>query len=293
MQAGQVWTTKDYYDPWPGFYAGLAQKQSGQADQRLAMQQQEQSNAERQRQEQAKIQAEARDMQQARVISELNVDPVRRPDGSIDWQSTGQAARMRKELAGQAATLGRLHAAQGGPSSLTQPEYALTQLPEYQEAYRLGTIQKAESDAKQAAVLEQIGLRAKGNLDVANERNRPMATVTEELPDGRKISQRMPADEADQLRNAAPASPTDQKWNSVIENIQRMEQAGVPIDVDYNDQGFPVISKSWMNHDASPKDKGSYQRLVTEFLKRAGMQAPKGNAGAPTGGSSPMIVIPR
>lgn len=299
MQAGQVWTTKDYFDPWPGFYAGLAQRQANQSDQRMAADQQERATRERERQTEAKAIAEQRDMQQARALAEMNVDPVRNPDGSVDWKSTGMAARQRKELGMQASTLGRLHAVQGGPTSLTQEEYALSQLPEYQQAYRIGTVEKAERDAKQAAELEQIGLRTRGSLEVAQERNRvpeAMATVREEMDDGTVVTRKVPSSQLGAIeQNAGPGDATANKWKSVIESIQRFEQAGIPIDVDYNDQGFPTVSKSWMNHDASPKDKGSYQRLITEFMKRAGKSgaAPVPAGAAPAGGSKPMIVIPR
>ncbi len=278
----QNWTTQDYFDPWPGIQMGLARRQ--QADQ-----------AERAKVADARA-AEDAQMRQADQLARMGVDPVPAPGGGIDWNATAKAARMKQEMGKQAQALASYHAWTGGPTSLTQEEDALRQLPEYQQTYRMVAAIKAQKEAENLATLEQIGARTQGALDVAKQRgenaSRPSATVTRKLPDGTTV--RIPVDPGEAMQmgqSEGSAEPKTDKWQDAIDAILRFKDAGEAIDVTTDSEGYPKVTKAgkldfW--NSASKSSPKSYDAEIAKIMKRSGKtEAPK------SAGGRPMIVIPR
>lgn len=285
VQGGPNWSTKDYFDPWPGIQMGMARRQ--QAEQ-----------SDRNKVNDART-AENDRMRQAEVLSQMGVDPIPGPSGGIDWSATVKAARMKQELGKQAQALATFHAWSGGPTSLTQEEDALRQTPEYQQTYRAVSAVKAQEDARQLAIQEQIAARGREALKVAEQRgtnaSKPSATITRKLPDGSTV--RIPVSPEDALKMGQPGDgqpAKGDKWQEAIEKVKRFKAAGQAIDVEIDDNGFPKISKSHVpfTHDASPSDAGSYDRIIEQIMERGGSKdapAPKSDMG----GKRPMITIPR
>lgn len=265
----QNWTTRDYYDPFPGLQAGMqmAAQREGVRSNRVA---------EAQR-------LEEQQMRQADMLSRMGVDPVMAPEGGIDWKATGIAARQKEQLTKEAQGMAALHAWAGVQGPLTEAEAALTQTPEYQQAFRMASTQKAIADAKAAAEMEQIGARAQAALDVAKQRgenaNKPTATITRELPDGTTV--RIPVDPAEARQMGAKPEGGPDRWDEAIDTITRFRDAGQPIDIELDDDGFPKISKSRFWHSASPGDKGSYDKAVQDIQRRRGRVPSQGTGRKP------------
>lgn len=285
------WTTKDYFDPWPGIEMGMRRRDQSNREQ---MQREGMKRADLDRAVQDQRYKEEQAMRQADALARMGVDPVPAAGGGIDWTATSKAAREKAEMAKNAEALATQHAWSGGPTQLSQEEYAITQTPEYQRTYRMVGALKAQKDAEQAARMEQIGARGAAALQVAEQRgenaNRPMAYITRETPNG---TVRIPVDPQEAMRmgqEAGGAGKAD-RWQEAIDKITRFRDEGVPIDIEMDDEGFPKVSKSWMSHDASPKSKGSYDRAIEKIMKRSGktVPAPSTNPIA----ARPMLTIPR
>lgn len=278
----QNWTTQDYFNPFPGIQMGMARRQ--QAEQ-----------SERNKVTDARA-AEDAAMRQADQLARMGVDPVQAPGGGIDWNATAQAARMKQEMGKQAQALASYHAWTGGPASMTEEENALTQLPEYQQTYRMVAAMKAQKEAENLATMEQIGARTQGALDVAKQRgenaSRPTATVTRKLPDGTTVRIPVDPDEAMKMgQSEGGAAPQGDKWQDAIDAILRFKDSGDAIDVTTDAEGFPKVTKAgkldFFNTASKSKPK-SYDDEIAKIMKRSGKtEAPK------SGGGRPMIVIPR
>lgn len=187
-----AWTTKDYFDPFPGIAAGMAGARLAEdvAARRDSAKERALDRAvgdQRYAQEQQRY-AQEQQMRQAEMLSRMGVDPVVGANGGIDWTATSKAARAKMELMREAESLGATHGWNGGPSSLTQQEYALTQTPEYQRSYRSAALLRQQEEFKRLAQMEQIAARGQAQLAVAKQRGdnatQPSATVTEKSPDG-------------------------------------------------------------------------------------------------------------
>lgn len=282
VQGGPNWSTKDYFDPWPGIQMGMARRQ--QADQR-----------ERNKVSDARAEEDQK-MQQAEMLARMGVPPVQAPGGGIDWNATAQAAQMKQEMGKQAQALATYHAWTGGPTSLTQEEDALRQLPEYQQTYRMVGAMKAQKEAERIAVMEQIGARGQAALKVAEQRgenvSKPQATMTRKLPDGTTV--RVPMSPEEAMKMGQPeggATAPGDKWQEAIDAILRFKDAGESIDVTTDSEGFPKVTKAgkmdfW--NTADPSNKKGYDDEIEKIMKRSGKKE-----GPKSGGGRPMIVIPR
>ena len=285
------WTTKDYFDPWPGIEMGMRRREQSNREQ---LQRDDRKRMDLDRAVQDQRYKEEMAMRQADALARMGVDPVPAAGGGIDWTATGKAARAKAEMAKNAEALATQHAWSGGPTQLTQEEYAMTQTPEYQRTYRMVGALKAQRDAEQAARMEQIGARGAAALQVAEQRgenaNRPMAYITRETPDG---TVRIPVDPQEAMRMGQDAGGRGKadRWQEAIDKITRFRDEGIAIDIDTDDEGFPKVSKSWVSHDASPSAKGSYDRAIEKIMKRSGKTVPA-PATNPIGAPK-LLTIPR
>lgn len=272
----QNWTTRDYYDPFPGLQAGMqmAAQREGVRSNRAAEARAATMDARA---------LEDQKMRQAEMLSRMGVDPVLSPEGGIDWQATGVAAQKKAQLTKEAEGLGAMHAWTGVQGPLTEGEAALSQTPEYQRAFRMASTQRAIAEAQRAAQMEQIGARAEAALEVAKQRgenaNKPTATITRELPDGTTV--RIPVDPAEARQMGAKPEGGPDRWDEAIDTITRFRDAGQPIDIELDDDGFPKISKSRFWHSASPGDKGSYDKAVQDIQRRRGRVPSQGTGRKP------------
>lgn len=273
----QNWTTRDYYDPFPGLQAGMqmAAQREGMRSNRAAEGRAAASDARA---------AEDQKMRQADMLARMGVDPVMSPEGGIDWQATGVIAQKKAQLTKEAEGLGTMHAWTGVQGPLTEGEAALSQTPEYQRAFRMASTQKAIADAQRAAQMEQIGARGEAALEVARQRgenaSKPQATITRKLGDGSTV--RIPVDPSEAMQMGEKPAPETDKWDQAIDTITRFRDAGEPIDIELDAEGFPKISKSRLWHSASPGNKGSYDAAIDQIRKRAGKSgAPQGTGGKP------------
>lgn len=284
LNTSRGWTTQDYFDPFPGIAAG-------QASARLASENTARRDAAKERAVNAAVEdqryregvterkdirtendrryREEQAMRQADALARMGVEPVLRPDGTTDWQATGKAAILKQEIGKQAQSLGVMHAWQGGPTSFTQEEYALTQTPEYQQAYRMAAAEKAQRDAQYAAQLEQIGARGKAQLDVAGQRG-PSAYITRDLPGGGNV--RIPVSPEDAMQMGAPsgdgsaAAKNDAAIESEIQKMDRLISSGSGVDFEIDANGMPKITKSHYFNAASPSNKKSVDDLRAKLV---------------------------
>lgn len=262
----QNWTTKDYFDPIPGWEIGLKARALNQQQdaQRQGMEMRREENA-----TQAQQAAEGIKMRQAEILSRMDVEPVMGADGGIDWVGTRQRKQVKDDLNTRATALGQLHGLQP-PTSISQEENQLMQSPQYQKAMAETMMKKRMADDKQAAVLEQIENRGKAMIEQIEERNQRQGaglhgTVSGVDPNNpeQRISFQIGADEARQRLQGGQAQAAPDKFEQAYERLQKAEGSGEFLDFDTDKDGNPVITKSgsWGFHDAKPSDPASYDKL--------------------------------
>jgi len=155
----QTWTTKDYFDPWPGWYAGLAKRQVVNSEQNSKFDQ--------------SMRKDSASFRNAQELGRLGVPAVTAPDGSIDWQATQDTARKVEQGKEMASRLGRLHGMIGGPSSWdSEEEYQLSTTPEYKTGYAEG-----EATREQLRIREE----AQRNLELMKIQERAKASNVETI----------------------------------------------------------------------------------------------------------------
>lgn len=263
----QNWTTKDYFDPEPGWNAGLRIRALNQQQdaQQQGMEMRQAENA-----AQAQQNAEAMRMRQVEMMSRMDVEPVMGPNGQIDWGATKVQDTQFKTMNARAATLGQEHALTP-PTSLNQVDNELMQMDSYKQA-RVKTLTSMRmADDRFKANLEQEKFRQEGRLELEREQQRRQqaagrqGTVSGDDPDnpGQRISFPIGADEARQRLQGQPAPATPDKFEEAYDRIQRAEGAGEKLDFDVDAQGFPIVSGSagWGFHDAKPSKPESYDAL--------------------------------
>jgi len=290
MPTVQNWKVSDYWDAEPGVRMGLAIRETRN---REAAQKQMAVD----RAAQLQIQRQQQAMQQAQAMSQLGVPPVMTADGQIDWMATAQEAQRKRQTDEAASALAEQHAWTGGPVQMTPEEQALALTPEYGKTYRKIAAERGRKEAEQAAIIEQIGHRVQGQIDAARERGKNVtgatATVTKDLPGGGTIRVPVSQEEAKGMLGDRMGTGQKDKVQEALDDLDRFEQAGLPVDLEWNSKGFPVVTKSAFWHRAQKSKQGSYEAVRQEIIKRAGLEKPAPQGGSTNVlGSRPMLVYP-
>ena len=284
-----AWTTKDYFDPFPGIAAGMAGARLSEdvSARREASKERAVDRASADRRY-----ADEQRFRQAQTLAQWGVEPVIGPDGTPDWNATARAANAKLEMAKNAESLGAAHGWAGGPTSLTQQEYALSQTPEYQRAYRSAATLRSQQEAQRAAQLEQIAARGQAQLAVAEERSTkgPSAYATKTLPDGTVVRMPITSEDAKSMTGDSTGNQPD-KIEQAIEKATRLKEAGIPFNLGNDSEGFPTITKgsSWWFHDAGPDKPGSADAVIQQLERKR--KNPKGATPPPAANSEKLVPV--
>jgi hypothetical protein len=263
ITGGPNWSTKDYFDPFPGMEAGARRRQQNENERATKVREAQSAQEQGMRREDAA-------MRQADALARMGVDPVMGPDGKTDWQATGKLATLKDQITKQAVSLGTLHGWAGPMGPLTEQETALTQTPEYQNALRMAGSLREQADQKRIAEQELEGIRAKNRAEAAAAEADARAKSAENVARIR----------AGKTSGAIPKSD-DEMRQAAIDDAIRLTDAKLRAKLTFDKQGHPVVQKE----DKDWGGFGSEKPPLTEQELEA-MKAKLGRKGGKSSGTS-------